>query len=135
MIFSDLRFGIRLLLKSPVTSAAAILSLSLGIGGTATIFSAVDAVLLRPLPYAAPDQLVLVSATSPMANRGTPTRRGGDATPADFLEYRKAASFEGLAAVATSAVRLTGDGVPEQAQAAQVSGNFFTLLGVNAIAG
>ena len=135
MIFSDLRFGIRLLLKSPVTSAAAILSLALGIGGTATIFSAVDAVLLRPLPYAAPDRLVLVSATSPMANRGTPTRRGGDATPADFLEYRKAASFEGLAAVATSAVRLTGDGVPEQAQAAQVSGNFFTLLGVNAIAG
>jgi len=69
------------------------------------------------------------------ANRSTPTRRGGDATPADFLEYRHATSFEGLAAVATSVVRLTGDGVPEQAQAAQVSGNFFTLLGVNAIAG
>ena len=105
---SDVRFGVRLLLKSPITSAAAVLSLALGIGGTTTIFSAVDAVLLRPLPYAAPERLVLVSATSPVtASRTTPTRRGGDATPADFLEYRNAASFEGLAAVATSVVRNT----------------------------
>lgn len=134
-LFSDVRFGVRLLLKAPVTSAAAILSLALGIGGTTTIFSAVDAVLLRPLPYAAPEQLVLVSATSPMSDRSATTRRGGDLSPADFLDYRNNASFEGLASVTTNAVRLTGDGSPEQATAAQVSGNFFTLLGVEALAG
>ncbi|RPI57061.1 MAG: ABC transporter permease [Acidobacteria bacterium] len=132
---ADLRFGIRLLRKSPVTSAAAILSLALGIGGTTTIFSAVDAVLLRPLPYAEPERLVLVSATSPMSSGASSTRRGGDLSPADFLDYRSSASFEGLAAISTNAVRLTGDGAPEQAVAAQVSGNFFSLLGVNAIVG
>ena len=71
---SDLRFGARLLLKSPLTSAAAILSLALGIGGTTTMFSAVDAVLLRPLPFAEPERLVLVSATSPMRPAARPTQ-------------------------------------------------------------
>ena len=76
--FSDLRFGARLLRKAPITSAAAILSLALGIGGTTTMFSAVDAVLLRPLPFASPERLVLISATSPMSRGGSQTRRGGD---------------------------------------------------------
>ena len=134
-VLTDLRFGVRLLLKSPVTSAAAILSLALGIGGTTTMFSAVDGVLLRPLPYAEPEKLVLVSATSPSMSGSSPTRRGGDLTPAGFLDYRRNASFEGLAAISRNAVRLTGDGAPEQVEAAQVSGNFFALLGVTAIAG
>lgn len=133
---SDLRFGARLLLKSPLTTAAAVLSLALGIGGTTTMFSAVDAVLLRPLPFADPERLVLVSATSPMtASGGSPTRRGGDLSPADFLDYRGASGFEGLAAVSTNSMRLTGDGSPELVPGAQVSGNFFSLLGVNALAG
>ena len=132
---ADLRFGVRLLLKSPITSAAAILSLALGIGGTTTIFSAVDAALLRPLPFAEPERLVMVSATSPTISSGSATRRGGDLSPADFLEYRASSSLEGLAAISTNPVRLTGDGMPEQAQAAQVSGNFFSVLGVNALAG
>jgi putative ABC transport system permease protein len=132
---SDIRLGLRLLLKTPVTSAAAILSLALGIGGTTTIFSAVDAVLLRPLPYVDPEQLVLVSATSSIRRDGSPFRRGGDLSPADFLDYRNNSTFEGMAAVSTGAVRLTGDGAPEQAAGAQVSGNFFTVLGVKPIAG
>ena len=132
---SDLRFGARLLLKSPITSAAAILSLALGIGGTTTMFSAVDAVLLRPLPFAEPDRLVLVSATSSSMRSGSPTRRGGDLSPADYLDYRNSSSFDGLASVSRNPVRLSGDGTPEQAPAAQVSGNFFSVLGVNAIAG
>src|SRR5687767_5823831 len=131
---SDLRFGARLLLKSPVTSIAAILSLALGIGGTTTMFSAVDAVLLRPLPFADPERLVMVGATSPMsAGSGSSTRRGGDLSPADYVDYRASStSFEGLAAISTSQVRLTGDGTPELVSAAQVSGNFFSVLGVNA---
>lgn len=133
--FSDFRFGARLLRKAPITSAAAILSLALGIGGTTTMFSAVDAVLLRPLPFENPERLVLLSSTSPMSKGGSQTRRGGDLSPADFLDYRTASSFEALAAVSTNSVRLTGDGGPELVQGAQVSGNFFSLLGVRAIAG
>ena len=132
---SDVRFGARLLLKSPMTSAAAILSLALGIGGTTTMFSAVDAVLLRPLPFANPERLVLLSSTSPMSRGGSQTRRGGDLSPADFLDFRAASSFEALAAVSTNSMRLTGDSAPELVQGAQVSGNFFSLLGVNALAG
>ena len=63
--------GARLLLKSPLTTAAAILSLALGIGGTTAIFSAVDAVLLRPLPYPEPERLVMVSSTNPMNSVGS----------------------------------------------------------------
>src|SRR5687768_12802873 len=85
---SDVRFGARLLLKSPITSVAAILSLALGIGGTTTMFSAVDAVLLRPLPFADPERLVMVGATSPMNPGGSSTRRGGDLSPGDYLDYR-----------------------------------------------
>src|SRR5688500_2347300 len=132
---TDLRFGVRLLYKSPLTTAAAILSLALGIGGTTTMFSAVDAVLLRPLPFADPERLVMVGATSPMST-GSSTRRGGDLSPADYLDYRSSStSFEGLAALSTSHVRRTGDGTPELALAAQVSGNFFSVRGVNAMAG
>jgi putative ABC transport system permease protein len=134
-LLSDLRYGARVLMKSPLTSAAAILSLALGIGGTTTIFSAVDAVLLRPLPYAEPERLVMVSATNPMTGGGSPTRRGGDLSPGDYLDYRNNSSFEGLACIWPGPVRLTGDGPPEQATAAQVSGNFFSVVGVGAIAG
>src|SRR5688500_15768308 len=133
---TDLRFGVRLLYKSPLTTAAAILSLALGIGGTTTMFSAVDTVLLRPLPFAEPERLVLVSATSSITRGASSTRRGGDLSPGDFLDYRNSStSFEGLASISRNPIRLTGDGAPEQAAAAQVSGNFFTVLGVNAIAG
>lgn len=134
-LLTDLRFGVRLLLKSPLTTAAAILSLALGIGGTTAMFSAVDTVLLRPLPYAEPERLVMVSASSSAMRSGSPTRRGGDLSPGDYLDYRSSSSFEALAAVSTGPVRLTGDGPPEQAPAAQVSGNFFTVLGIGAIAG
>jgi putative ABC transport system permease protein len=133
--WSDIRFGVRQLRKAPVTSMAAVLSLALGIGGTTTMFSAVDAVLIRPLAYPDPERLVLVSATAPTAFGGTATRRGGDLSPGDYLDYRGNASFEGLASITAAPVRLTGDGPPEQAAGAQVSGNFFSVLGATAITG
>ena len=132
---TDLRFGARLLLKAPLTTAAAILSLALGIGGTTAMFSAVDAVLLRPLPYAEPERLVLVSATSSLSRGVSATRRGGDLSPGDYLDYRTSPAFDGMASISTSSMRLTGDGIPEQVRVSQVSGNFFTVLGVGAIAG
>jgi putative ABC transport system permease protein len=127
-LFADLRFGLRLLRAAPIASAAAILSLALGIGGTTVMFGAVDAVLLRPLPYTEPDRLVRLYET-------TPERRPGLA-PANFLDLRAAKAFDGVAALSWDSYSLTGDGAaPEQIRIQNVSGNFFTLLGVNPLAG
>src|SRR6185436_10420274 len=90
---SDLLFAARMLRKHPMTTAAAILSLALGIGGTTAIFSVFDTVLLRPLPYADPDRLVAVWASS------TRTERGG-LSPGDFLDFRRESrTFESMAAI------------------------------------
>jgi hypothetical protein len=128
-MISDVRFAARMLRKHPLTTAAAVLSLALAIGGTTAIFSVFDTVLLRPLPYADPDRLVAVWASS--AN----TQRGG-LSPGDFVDFRRESrSFEGLAAIRTASMSLTGGGDPEQITVNSVSGNFFTLLGARAIAG
>ncbi len=126
---SDFRFAARMLRKHPLTTAAAILSLALGIGGTTAIFSVFDTVLLRPLPFADPDRLVAVWASS------TRTERGG-LSPGDFVDFRRESrSFEGMAAIRNASMSLTGGGDPEQVRVNSVSGNFLTLLGARAIAG
>ncbi len=126
---SDLRFAARMLRKHPLTTAAAVLSLALGIGGATAIFSVFDTVLLRPLPYADPDRLVAVWASSANTQRGA-------LSPGDFVDFRRESrSFEGLAAIRTASMSLTGGGDPEQISVNSVSGNFLTLLGARAIAG
>ena len=125
---TDLRFGLRLLRASPLTTIAAIVSLGLGIGGTTVMFSAVDAVLLRPLPYEHADRLVRVYASSALGSRI-------DLSPGDFQDYRLAESFEGVAAMDAATMTLTGDGSPEQVRAQWVSGNLFAVLGTPALAG
>ena len=125
---SDLRFGLRLLRRSPLTTIAAVLSLGLGIGGTTVMFSAVDAVLLRPLPYEDAGKLVRVFASSALGSRI-------DLSPGDFQDYRRARSLEGVASMDAASMSLTGDGQPEQVRAQWVSGNFFTLLGTPALVG
>jgi putative ABC transport system permease protein len=126
---ADLRYAVRLFLNSKLTTVAAVLSLALGIGGTTAMFSVVDTVLLRPLPYADPDRLVMVWATSKAGTHGA-------LSPADFLDHRSSARLiEGMASEFTTSMSLTGDGDPEQVRVQSVSGNFFTLLGVPALAG
>ena len=126
---SDFRFAARMLRKHPLTTSAAILSLALGIGGATAIFSVFDTVLLRPLPYADPDRLVAVWASSANTQRGA-------LSPGDFVDFRRESrSFEGLAAIRTASMSLTGGGDPEQISVNSVSGNFLTLLGARAIAG
>ena len=118
-----------MLRKHPLTTVAAILSLALGIGGTTAIFSVFDTVLLRPLPYADPDRLVAVWASSARSPRGA-------LSPGDFVDFRRESrSFEGLAAIRNASMSLTGGGDPEQVRVNSVSGNFLTLLGARAIAG
>jgi putative ABC transport system permease protein len=118
----DLRYGARVLLKSPGFTLVAVLALALGIGANSAIFSVVNAVLLRPLPYSEPDRLVRVGGTSK-------TELIGTFSPPDFFDWRaRNTVFEGMAAYDASSPSLTGGGEPERLNAARVSPGFFSLL-------
>src|SRR3954466_3195501 len=123
---ADLRYSLRLLRKSPAFTALAIATLALGIGANTAIFSAVDAVLIRPLPYTDPDRVVLVWEENLPAHfpRNTPA-------PANFADWaRMSRSFAGLAATRGGSASLTADGAPIQIRGRRVTSNFFDVLGV-----
>ena len=126
-ILQDIRFGLRLLRKSPGFTATAVLTLVLGIGANTAIFSVVNGILLRSLPFKDSERLVMVW------NRGA-AAAGGDRTPlavADLLDWRaQNRSFSEIGAFETTSYNLTGGELPEQIQAAQVTANFFSVLGV-----
>ena len=126
-LLRDLRYGVRTLLREPGVTLLAILALALGIGASTAIFTVVDSVLLRPLPYKDPDRLV-VALHGPTAS--------GPLSPADYMDYRKdARGFERLAAAQAWGFTL-GDGErPERITALQVSADLFDLLGVPPLAG
>jgi putative ABC transport system permease protein len=120
----DVRYAIRLLLKRPGFALVAILTLALGIGATTSIFTVVEAVLLRPLPFPDPDRLVQVRITG---------QRGGDfpLPDTDFLAWRTSNdAAERVAIFDVEAVNVTGIGEPERLSGAIVSDQFFRLLGV-----
>jgi predicted permease len=123
----DLRYAARTLAREPGFTALAILALALGIGATTAIFTVVDAVLLRPLPYKDPDRLV-VTLLGPTAS--------GPVSPADYLDFkREAQSFSRLSAAQAGGVTLTEGDRPERLRALQVSTDLFDLLGVPPLAG
>src|SRR5215813_8134272 len=125
-LINDIRYGIRGLLKRPGFTAVALLALALGIGANTAIFSLINAVLLRPLPFKEPDRLVWVWGN---------VRNGGNrasVAPLDFLDYRREnKTFEHFAAMfaVPLPLNLTGIGEPERPSAALVTGNFFQALG------
>ncbi len=129
---ADLRLAARTLSRMPGFSAAAVLVLGLGLGAGATVFSAVDAVLFRPLPVPEPERLVRLFASSEehrdLANTSYPVFR-------DYAE--QARSFRGIAAYASNVpVNVSiGAETPELARAAVVSGGYFATVGVRALAG
>lgn len=120
----DLISGLRILRRSPGLAAAAILSIGLGIGATTAIFGVVRHVLLRPLPFAAPDRLVVLWETSP----DNPDRW---IAPANFLDWQRdtGAVFAGMAAYDSFSAAVSGNGEPERLRVASASGPFFALLG------
>jgi putative ABC transport system permease protein len=125
-MFQDLSFGLRMLLKNKVSTMVAVLTLALGIGANTAIFSVVEAVLLRPLPFADPERLVWLGGWS-----GNDKEQG--VTPADFLDYRdQTQSFEQLAASISDSVpmNLSGDGEPERLQGGLVTTNYLDMFGV-----
>lgn len=132
MIIQDIKHALRSLRRKPSFTAVVVLTLAIGIGGTTAIFGAVNAVLLRPLPYPEPDQLVRVYKT-PMSNA---LAIGGSVSPPDFVDWRRDNSaFSELAASISTAVAFTGYGAAEQLPAGLVSGAFFDVMGVRPAAG
>jgi putative ABC transport system permease protein len=127
-LLQDLRFGFRILLRSPGITLAVIIALTLGIGANAAMFSLVDALLLHPLRYNDPDTLALVFDRDPAGVAQT-------ASPANFIDWRKAKSFSDLAGWRGGSYVVTGGDRPEQVFGASVTANFFRTLGVTPILG
>ena len=135
----DLRYAVRTLRSSPGFSAVAILTLALGIGANTAIFSVVSAVLLNPMPYRDSDRLVEFWETNPLKSWTQAT-----VAPANLFDWQKQSeSFEGIAAYMGSdkkgpgiaGLHLTGGSEPERVKALYVTGNIFSVLGVDAILG
>jgi putative ABC transport system permease protein len=127
----DVRYGLRGLRKSPGFTTVAMLTLALGIGASTAIFSIVNTVLLRPLPYKDSSRLVHVWTTSTMFPEFT---LGQSIPNLQDIEARSH-SFETLATYETRARNLTGSGEPEQLRTADVSSSFLTLFGVHPVLG
>jgi predicted permease len=120
----DLRYAIRTWLRSPFFTGIAILAMALGIGANTAIFSVVNTILLRPLPYPNAERLVRIWETEAELAKAP-------ITPADFLDWRQQSqSFEQLAAFRSQSFNVTGGQEPERIRGARVSANFFLLLGV-----
>jgi putative ABC transport system permease protein len=123
-LLQDLRFGARMLLKKPSFTLIAVATLALGIGANTAIFSVVSALLLRPLPYAEAERLVLLSETSP----GTPRN---SASYPNYEDWRaRAQSFEGMAMAWPQNFTLTGDDNAARVAGYSLNWNFFPLLRV-----
>jgi hypothetical protein len=130
-MFQDLRFGLRLLLKSPVFALASVLSLTIGIGATSAIFSVVNGVVLRPLPYAEPERLVRLWHNKPQIRMTRMPVSGGNVN----IWREQAQSFESVAAYSQTAAVITGEGAPEQVQGARISYNLLPMLGYQPLIG
>ena len=130
-LIQDIRFGLRMLLKSPSISIVATIALALGIGANTAIFSVVNAVLLRPLPFPNPDSLVAVFETD--TQRGQV--RGSHSYP-NFMDLRAQNTvFENVACYHGSDYIMTGRGEPARLQGSVVTANLFPLLGVQPMLG
>jgi putative ABC transport system permease protein len=128
-LWYDIRYGVRLLLKNPGLTAILVLALALGIGANSAIFSVVNALLLRPLPYKDSGRLVWVWETQPQLSQAP-------FTPADFLDYQSQnKSFEQVATYFTQSLTLTGREEPERLRGSVVSADFFSILGVQPLVG
>jgi len=129
MLLQDIRYTVRALRNSPVFGVVAILTIALGIGANTAIFSLVDHILLRPLPFPDADRLLLVRLTHP-------TEHDVSMSVADFIDWRtQNKTFPKLCAYNDEAVTLTGTGTPRVVQGAEVTDRFFETLGADAAIG
>ena len=128
--FQDMRYALRMIFKAPSLTVVAVLTLALGIGANSAVFSIVNAVLLRPLPYAHPERAMMI--------QGVPLSLSPEFSAANIFDWRdRAPSFESLAAFnpASDGVNLTGDAEPQRVIATEVTAAYFSTLGVQPIQG
>jgi len=124
-MFQDLRFGVRMLLRHRTFTMAAIIALALGIGANTAVFSVVNAVLLRPLPYQNSDRMVIIWGNF-LKFSIEQTR----AKAAEYVDYRdQTRSFETVAAFNTADFNFTGGQRPARIAGASVTANIFSMLG------
>jgi putative ABC transport system permease protein len=130
-LLSDLRYAVRGLRNSPGFAFVAVFTLALGIGANTAIFSLINTILLRPLPFHDPDRLVMV--WEDQSRYGFPQ---GTPAPANFLDWKAQNHvFDDMAAMFWTDFNLTGNADPERVKGLRVTADFFPLLGVDAIAG
>jgi len=132
VLVQDVRYGVRMLFKSPLFTAVALTTIAIGIGANTAMFSLVDAILLRPLPYPDPHRLIVVGTNQLGASTMSPMGT------ADFLGWRdRQQSFEQVALFdgAGGSFALSGMGAPERIPGVRVSANFFSIFGVAPIKG
>src|SRR5215469_76433 len=116
-MLKEIKFGVRMLMKSPALTAVAVLSLALGIGANTAMFSLVDAVLIRPLAYGDADRLMMIWGDA--SSIGFPRN---DLSPADYNDLKSRNTvFAGMAAIGFHSLNLTGIGEPEKIYAQAVS--------------
>jgi hypothetical protein len=127
-LFADLRYAIRHLRAHPGFTAIAIITLALGIGANAAIFSLVDAVLLKPLPYPQPEKMVIVSEKNPFGIRNF-------ISTLNFLDWKEQNRCFQFLSVAKDTVTLTGSGRPQELNVERVSPSYFKAFGVGATLG
>src|SRR5688572_26441584 len=119
----DLKHSFRMFRQSPAFTMAAVAALALGIGANTAIFSIVNTVLLKPVPFPDPDNLVMMMNTSPQG-------QGPAASPAKFAHWRRQSDvLQDVSAFRTGLVNYTGGDVPEQLRSSQVSADYFRLFG------
>jgi putative ABC transport system permease protein len=122
----DLKFAVRVLVKNPLITVVAVVTIALGIGANTAIFSVLNAVVLRPLPYAEPDRLVVLWETIAGNDRRS-------VAPGNFTDWRaQNKTFSDLAATFYGNFNLTGDGPPERINGATTTSNLMSTLGVSA---
>jgi putative ABC transport system permease protein len=131
VLMQDIRHAFRLFVRTPVVTATALITIALGVGGSTAVFSVVYAVMLRPLPYPAPDRLVEFFEDNPRANR--PMFR---VSTLNYLSWaERATSTEALAAFAGADVTLTDQGEPERLPGSAITASMFGVLGLPPLAG
>jgi len=132
-MIQDLRYGVRMLLKNPAFTFIAMLTLAVGIGANSAIFSVINGVLLRPLPFAEPDRLVMLWTDNPTWDVGLHEL---PAANSDLPEWRaNAKSFEQIAAFQSTLSDLSDDGNPQRVGGVDVSANLLPMLGINPVFG
>ena len=128
-VLQDLRYGLRTLRKSPGFALIAVLTLALGIGANTAMFSIVNAVLLRPLPYSDPDRILKLYTSMPQF-------KDASVSYPNFLDWQqRSRSFEAMAAFRNDSFNMTGQGNPERLRVQMVSSTVFDVLGIRPIVG